>query len=141
MALNKPAASGRISDGATIGESGSTFALKPLRLRGQTRSGEVYDTTGDGDDANAIAVLPWKFWEKDFVFTGLLMGGKILNFANAGASDEGVAVTITFETGHTLVGNIVIHAIGFEFARKSTVTPLSFAGKGVGVWTESYTAP
>lgn len=141
MALNKPAVSGRVSDGAKIGPSGDTFALKPLHLRAQTRSGEVYDTTGDGDDANTVAVLPFGFWEKDFVFTGLLMGGKVLNFANAGASDAGVPVTITFETGHTFTGNIVIHAISFEIRRKSTVTPLSFAGKGVGNWVESYTAP
>lgn len=135
--LVMPTASGAISDGAKIGAAADTFVLHPLRLQYSFGSSEVYDTTGDGDTANQKCVLPWAFWEKQFVFSGLLVGSSTVGFANAGATAAGVAVTMTFETGMTLAGNLLVNRIQGTFARKSCVAPIVFIGQGVGAWAEA----
>lgn len=135
--LVKPTASGLITDDTTIGATGNTFVIHPVRLGGSFQSGEFTDVTGDGDDANAKCILPWPYWEKEFVLSGFLIGGSAMGFANAGATSAGVAVTMTFETNHTLAGNLLIRAIRFDWRRKGAVIPLVLIGAGVGAWTEA----
>jgi hypothetical protein len=135
--LIKPTASGVISDGAKIGATGDTFVIHPLRIAGRLQSGEFYDVTGDGDTANQKCVLPWAFWEKEFVLSGLLVSGSAFGFANLGAADGGVAVTMTFETNHTLAGNLLIRAMNYDWRRKGCVIPIVLVGAGVGAWTET----
>lgn len=137
--LIKPTASGAISDGAKIGAAADTFVIHPIRIGMSMQSGEFYDVTGDGDTANQKCVLPWPFWEKDFTLSGLLVSGSAFGFANLGAADGGVAVTMTFETNHTLAGNLLIRAFQADWRRKGCVIPIVLAGAGVGAWTETQT--
>lgn len=136
MTRSRPMSSGKLTDGAQIGLAGAVFRLYVLSLRATLGSAEAWDTTNDLDTANTEAVLPWGFWDKDFVFSGVMVGGSLAGFASLGATNAGVAVTMTFQNGHTLAGNLLVRQCAFGQTRKGSITTLVFAGRGVGTWTE-----
>lgn len=138
MARTRPSTSGLLTDGAKLGLGGDTFKLYPLRLRGSLTAGDFWDTTSDRDDANTAATVPFNYWDKDFVFAGVMVGGSAVGFASLGASDAGVAVTMTFQNGHTLTGNLIVQRVVFDQDRKGSSIPLVFIGRGVGTWTEAH---
>lgn len=127
---------GAPTDGAKIGNSGDTFKLQARTVIGDFNS-PFTDTTGEDDTGNAYALTPWAFSDKQFVFSGWLVGGVVMGLAQLGATDAGVAVIITLQSGHTVAGNVCIYRIRWSYDRKSPAIPCTFLGMGAGEWAEA----
>lgn len=124
-------------DGAKIGTSGDTFKLIANEISG-VHVNPLLDTTGDGDSNNQYSGPGSSYVDNEIEFRGWMVGSSVFGFANLGASDTGVAVTITLETGHTLAGNIVVEVIRWTWRKKAQAIPIAFRAKVSGALTEAY---